>query len=305
MLNPESQNLKIPKSEISFLLSEMRYSGLLFFLIIVLGSCQRDVDDVANKAEAKTYLDVAYGSDALQKIDVYLPEGRSSDSTRLILLVHGGAWAEGDKTDFTPYVTELQQRFPGWAFANMNYRLANATANHFPTQENDMKAAVEFLVQKSTEYKISQRFILLGASAGAHLSMLQAYKQASPRIRAVVDFFGPADMTDLYNSASTPIAQFAFQILMGGTPSSNPTLYQSSSPLNFVSAQSPPTIILHGDMDDIVPLAQSIKLKNKLQSLGVITEMHTFPNQGHDVWPSAVMDDAFDKIEVFLKANVQ
>ena len=283
----------------------MRFSGLLFFFIIVLGSCQRDVGDIANKAEAKTYLDVAYGSDVQQKIDVYLPEGRSTDSTRLILLVHGGAWAEGDKADFTPYVSELQQRFPGWAIANMNYRLANATANHFPTQENDMKAAVEFLVQKTSEYKISQKFILLGASAGAHLSLLQAYKQANPRIRAVVDFFGPADMADMYLSATTPIAQFGFQILMGGTPSSNPSLYQSSSPINFVSAQSPPTIILHGDMDDIVPIAQSINLKNKLQSLGVITEMHTFANQGHDVWPTAVMDDAFDKIEVFLKTNVE
>ena len=99
------------------------------------------------------------------------------------------------------------------------------------------------------------------------------------------------------------ISYFAFQILMGGTPSSNPSLYQSSSPINFVNAQSPPTIILHGDVDDIVPIAQSIKLKNKLQSFGVITEMHTFANQGHDVWPAAVMDEAFDKIEVFLKAN--
>ena len=168
-----------------------------------------------------------------------------------------------------------------------------------------MKAAVDFLVQKSVEYKISQKIVLLGASAGAHMAALQAYKYATPKIKAVVDLFGPVDMVALYNSIADPANLFAMQILMGGTPASNPTRYQQSSPINFITAQAPPTLILHGEMDDLVDIQQSVELKNKLQSFGVVNQLVTYPNAGHDLWPPAILNDAFGKIEIFLKANVQ
>lgn len=281
-----------------------KYLLLLLFPIILFTSCQKDLVEQDQQLKAETKSNVSYGSDALQKMDIYLPAGRSTDSTRVIVLVHGGAWMEGDKSDFTSYVSTLQQRLPGYAVANINYRLATASTNHFPTQENDMKAAMNFLVQKSLEYHISQKFVLLGASAGGHLVTLQAYKYSSPHIMAVVDFFGPVDMVDMYNSATSPINQFGIQILMEGTPATNPNIYQQSSPLNFVSAQSPPTIILHGGMDDIVSSSQSLALKNKLDSLSVINQLFIYPNEGHDFWPASVMNDAFDKIGAFIKTNV-
>src|SRR5215211_7448279 len=115
----------------------MRNFSLLLLSLFFLASCQKDVRSDEGLL-AKTVLDLSYGADASQKLDLYLPAGRSADSTRLLIMVHGGAWSEGDKTDFTPYVPDMQQRFPGWAIANINYRLANTTTNHFPTQENDM-----------------------------------------------------------------------------------------------------------------------------------------------------------------------
>jgi len=276
---------------------------IISFSIVVFISCKKN--DVSNgPLPAQTISNISYGADAAQKMDLYLPAGRTADSTKLVVLVHGGAWSIGDKSDFTSYISTLQQKLPGYAVANINYRLATTSANHFPTQENDMKSAVDFLVSKSTSYHYSQEMVLLGASAGAHMALLQAYKYSSPKILAVVDFFGPTDMTGLYNFyASNTTDQLAFQILMNGTPASNASLYSQSSPINFVTTQSPPTIIFHGSIDNVVPVDQSTSLKNKLLSAGVAAEMTVYPNLGHDVWPAATMDDAFNKIEAFIKAN--
>ncbi|HEU4633318.1 MAG TPA: alpha/beta hydrolase [Flavisolibacter sp.] len=278
---------------------------LVFVCFALLIACKKDATDNDQPLVAQTLLNISYGNDAFQKMDVYLPAGRSTDSTRLIVLVHGGAWLTGDKSDFTGYVPTLQQRLPGYAVANINYRLATTTANHFPAQENDMKAAVDFLTQKSGEYHISRKLVLLGASSGGHLAALQAYKYSDPAIKAVVDFYGPADMAALYDNATDPLVKSYIQTLMGGTPATNPMLYQQSSPVNFVSAQSPPTIILHGASDELVNINQSTVLKDRLQSAGVVNQLIIYPDQGHDIWPSSIMNDAFDKIEVFIKANVE
>jgi acetyl esterase/lipase len=279
---------------------------ILFVLttIIVLSSCDKNDVVTDQPLSAQTYTDVSYGTDAAQKMDIYLPAGRT-DTTKMIILVHGGAWTMGDKTDFSTYVPVLQQRLPGYAIANINYRLATTAVNHFPVQETDMKAAVDFLVQKTGDYHISQKFVLLGASAGGHMALLQAYKYSTPRIQAVVDFFGPTDMTGLYNFyPAGSLNQIGIQILMNGTPASNALLYNQSSPVNYVTAQSAPTIIFHGTADDIVPVAQSTALKNKLQSFGVVNQMTTYTGLGHEVWPASIMNDAFDKIETFIKTNV-
>jgi acetyl esterase/lipase len=280
---------------------------VLYFSLIFITACQKDIssDPQVAPLPAQTISNVSYGSDAKQKMDIYLPASRNTDSTKVIVLVHGGAWIEGDKGDFDPLVLSFKQLFPDYAIANINYRLATVASNHFPAQETDMKAAVDFLVQKSGEYKIAQKFVLMGASAGAHMALLQAYKNNSPKIKAVVDFFGPVDMPALYNSITNPASLFAFQVLMGGTPTANPLLYQQSSPINFVTAQSPPTIIFHGEADDLVALSQSVQLKTKLQSMGVVNQLVIYPNQGHELWPPQIMADAFAKIEVFIKANVR
>src|SRR5687768_8686474 len=283
----------------------MKSVFVLFCFVLVITSCQKENKITPNQIiPAETLTNVSYGSDAAQKMDIYLPAGRQTDTTKMIILVHGGAWIEGDKSDFNSFVTVLKQRLPGYAIANINYRLANTGGNYFPTQENDMKAAINFLVEKTNDYHISQKFVLLGASAGAHMALLQAYKYSTPKIKAVVNFFAPSEMVSLYNSSSLN-TQFGLQLLLGGTPGSNPSMYQQSSPINFIDEQDPPTIIFHGDLDMIVNVSQSTALKNKLQTSGVKNELTVYPGLGHDVWSSAIMNATFDKIEAFIKANVQ
>ncbi len=185
----------------------MRHNVILFsFITILFFSCSKNNSTGGGATPdntpiaAQTMLNVAYGSDPLQKMDVYLPAGRTTATTKLIIMIHGGSWTAGDKGDMTAYVDSLQRRLPGYAVININYRLATFTGNTFPTQETDVKAATDFIYSKRTEYAISDKFVMLGVSAGAHLALLQSYKNASPKIKAVVDFFGPNDMTDMYNT---------------------------------------------------------------------------------------------------------
>lgn len=274
---------------------------LVFFI-----SCQKEnkVDNSNPAVTEQTYLDVPYGSDVQQKMDVYLPAGRNTTGTKAILLIHGGAWASGDKTDFTAYVDTLKKRQPDYAIFNINYRLATVAGNVFPTQENDVKAAFDFIVSKTNEYKISQKIVLLGASAGGHLALLQGYKYTTPlKAKAVIDFFGPTDMVDLYIHPGDPALVPVLQLLLGGTPVSNPTMYQQSGPINFVNAQSPPTIIFQGGIDPVVPVAQSAALNTKLQTMGVVHQYVFYPTEGHG-WVGANLTHSFNAIQAFLSANV-
>ena len=166
-----------------------------------------------------------------------------------------------------------------------------------------MKAALDLLLSKRNEYGFSDRIVLFGASAGGHLSALQAYKYSSPNIRVVVDMFGPTDMADLY-SFSNLQGQAALQILMGGSPTSNPTMYQNSSPVNFVNAQSAPTIIFHGDQDEVVDKNQSIELKNALVAAGVPVQLEIYQGLGHELWPPAVMDEVLQKVKGFVSIHI-
>ena len=161
--------------------------------------------NTTRRLPSATYLNVAYGPDPKQVMDIYLPAGREKASTKVMLLIHGGSWSGGDKQSFQAYVDSLQQYLPDFAFVNMNYRLATYTANRFPAQENDVKAALTFVMDKAGEYNISHNVVLLGASAGAHLALLQAYKYTDPvKVQAVISFFGPADMEDIYNNPIHP-----------------------------------------------------------------------------------------------------
>ena len=273
----------------------------VLFLCLFFVGCQKETSDASQTAKEQTILNVSYGTDTAQRMDVYLPAGRTTTTTKVLVLIHGGAWSTGDKTEFNEYIPVFKERLPGYALININYRLAQLpTTFLFPTQELDVKAAVNAILDKADEYQFNkEKLALFGASAGAHLALLQSYKNNTPGVKAVVDMFGPTDMTALYSSLATPIERFAFQSLLGGTPASNPTMYQASSPVNFVSAQSPPTLILHGGADPVVPVSQSTSLKAKLESFNVPVQLVVYPTEGHG-WFGANLTDSYGKITAFL-----
>lgn len=273
-------------------------------VILALGSCAKKGQTVAAPLPEQSFMNVPYGPDSFQKMDVYLPADRT-DSTKVLFLIHGGAWTGGDKADFNTAVAQFKIRLPQYALVNLNYRLARQGGNYFPAQENDVQSAVRLIYDKRREYGLSEDFIFLGASAGAHLALLHAYKHTSPnRAKAVISFFGPADLKQLYNTQSNTYYKALFAQLIGGTPDENPAAYRQSSPINYVTPQSVPTLLLHGERDFLVPVSQSKTLQKGLQQAGVPVQLITYPGEGHG-WYGANLDDSFDKIVSFLKTIQQ
>lgn len=279
----------------------------LFFLMTIFSSCDRSAGNSSTDsfapATAESKINVAYGNDSAQRLDIYLPAGRTS-ATKVLVLIHGGGWAGGDKNEFASVIPTLQKQLPGYAIVNVNYRLANQFGNHFPTQENDIKEALRFVLGNTKDYRISKDIILLGTSAGAHLALLQAYKNTDVvKPKAVISFFGPTDMAEMYNRQTNSYYQFAIGLLVGGTPAKVPEAYAKVSPINFVTPQSVPTLLFHGGRDGMVPASQSKNLKAKLDKLSVPSELVIYPKEGHGWW-GATRDDSFKKIVAFLKKHV-
>ncbi len=275
-------------------------------LLFLLNACKKS-DSGSTGIAGQVLTNVSYGVDAKHKMDLFLPANRSATTTKVMILIHGGGWTSGDKSDFATWIDTLRKRIPDYAIININYRLGTLpSSNPFPTQELDVKAAVEFIYANRVTYQIGDKFVLMGASAGGHLSLLHAYKYTSPvKIKAVVDFFGPTDMVDMYNNPGT-YPPLSIALLLSGTPTSNPIMYQQSSPINYVSATTCPTIIIQGGIDPLVnATTQSLALKTKLASFGVVNQYVLYPTGGHGDWTTATYTDAFNNIQIFLAANVQ
>lgn len=281
----------------------MRLTLLVFFIVLLFSSCETETL-VPDSNVSVAFTNVKFGNDSQQKMDVYLPAGRTADVTKTIVIIHGGAWTGGDKSEMTTVVDSLKRRLPNYAFINLNYRLAaNGSVNVFPSQEQDVKAAIEFYLSKSAVYEISKDLIVFGGSAGAHLALLHSYKNdPDHHVKAVVDFFGPTDLVALWNEGFLP--QLALMTVTGKTYAEDPAIYTQSSPVNFIRSTSPPTIALHGGVDYVVSPAQSNILINKLNSMGVPNQLVVYPNDGHG-FSQINNSDALNKTLSFISKEVK
>ncbi|TMI63564.1 MAG: alpha/beta hydrolase [Bacteroidetes bacterium] len=276
-------------------------SRIILGLAVFVLSCKKN--DSPNPNGEQVSKDVSYGTHAQHKMDIYLPAGRSTTTTKVIIMIHGGGWNTGSKADLDIYIDSLRRREPSYAVFNLNYRLANPP-DLFPVQENDIKAAVEFIYSKRNEYHISDKFVLVGVSAGAHLALLQGYKYTSPvKVKAIIDFFGPTELVDLYNNPPNPLVQPLLVSVTGGNPTTHASIYASSSPINAVTVQSSPTMILQGGADNVVSPSQSDNLNIRLFTAGVIHQYVFYPTESHG-WTGPNLTDSFNKIQAFLSANV-
>jgi acetyl esterase/lipase len=277
---------------------------LSLFITMSLIANLPEGDTATKSVPARNIMNVAYGKDSLQTMDIHLPEGRSSETTKSLILIHGGGWNGGSKSDFRSYIDSFRRRMPDYAIFNIDYRLVN-NGNIFPSQEIDVKTAIDHIATHADQYQINKNsLVLLGASAGGHLALLHTYKTSDPRVRAVIDFFGPTDLTTMYRKPWHPMVVYTLQMITGTTPDANIDIYKQSSPVNYVSSSSAPTLIFHGEKDQIVDISQSRILRQKLEKAGVHHEMVVYPGERHG-WYGNTLSRSFDKIGAFLEANVK
>ena len=258
---------------------------LLFFNSILLFSCSVDQENPSGNLPALEISNASYGADPRQKMDVFLPAGRSPDKTPVLIYIHGGAWIDGDKSEFLQVKPLVEQTFPGFAMISFNYRLFDFVSkqNRFPAQEEDVKAALLFIRSKLTEWKVSDRLLLSGASAGGHLTLLHGLKNKESDVKGLIAFFPPTDLTSLFGFNN--LTTLGLTEILGGTPVTVPLAYQNSSPVNFISTGTPPIIFFHGETDQVVPISQSEKLETALKNALIRHQFIRVPNQGHGFTP--------------------
>lgn len=285
-----------------------KHSLLLILIVFSFLACKKDNKKTSPDPEPPTFAEnkfgQSYGSDAKQKFDIYLPANRTATSTPVLFLVHGGGWSEGDRTDLIQAIDGLKTLFPTYAFVNLSYRLYANGQNKFPTQEIDVKTCIENVLNRKDEFKISDKFSMIGFSAGAHLSLLYAYKYGptSFRPRSVVSFFGPTDLLKLHYQGSVPIKALLTNIA-GNRATADSALYISSSPIHFINQNSSPTLIFQGSADDVVPYQQAEILNNKLLQANVVHEYKLYPNEGHGFSEVTTLD-AIARSQAFIAGHM-
>jgi len=220
-------------------------------------------------------------------LDLYRPG--SSGLHPAIVFVHGGGWTAGDKSAFADYALSFAEH--GYVGISINYRLAPTDV--FPAQVEDAKAAVRWLRANAAEYDVDPgRIGAMGSSAGGHLVALLGVTDGSEGlegtsgdlslssgVQAVVDYFGPTDLT-LAGDGRDP----AVVALLGGTCSARPDLCRAASPVTYVSPDDPPFLLVHGTADPRVPFDQSVLLRDALVRVGVEATLLAADGAGHG-WP--------------------
>lgn len=245
----------------------------------VLIDVQRDVE-FASPDGHTLRLDVYQSHDSTQRA----PQADAASQSLLpaVIVIHGGYWSKGVKSDFARYDHWLAEG--GRVVFDVEYRLANS-AQHFPAQIMDIKCAIAWVKSHAAQYHVDpQRLALMGRSAGGQLALLAAYTANEPTsypvscdaqdtsVRAVISFYGPTDLAWDYTHPGRPDVIDTPHVLenyLGGSPANTPQAYASASPIEHVSAQSPPTLFLHGGHDQLV-LAENVeRIIPKLEAAGV------------------------------------
>jgi acetyl esterase/lipase len=245
--------------------------------------------------------DLTYADYGPEKLQLDLARPKNGGPFPCVVCLHGGAWKMGSRKDLSEPFGEVSFGIPGaslievladrgFAAVSISYRLAPRAK--FPAQIMDAKTAIRFLRANAAGLKIDpQRIGALGFSAGGHLAALLGtahnvpefegtlYPEHSSRVRCVVDFFGPTDLS-LY--CRTPGIEAAFfRPLLGALFRENPAIYKQASPLYHITRDTPPFLLIHGTADLIVPVLHSELFHEKLRAMGVSSELLPMPGKGH------------------------
>lgn len=184
------------------------------------------------------------------RLDVYRPA--AAGRYPIVVQIYGGAWQRGAPDANAAFARTVASN--GYVLFAIDYR--HAPAWRWPAQRDDVAAALRWVLAHAAEYDgDATRIALLGRSSGAQLALLAAYDAPPPGVRAVVSFYGPSDLAGGWQRPPTPDplqVRAVLESYLGGTPDTRPDAYRDASPITYVSAASPPTLLLTGARDHIV-----------------------------------------------------
>jgi acetyl esterase/lipase len=225
------------------------------------------------------------------QLDVYYPS-TATGLWPVVVMIHGGAWITGDKKSTPDLHAQPGLNAQGILVVSINYRLGGAFP--WPSMIEDAKCAVRYLRANAHDYNLDPNHIgAMGDSVGGQLALLLGLTDQtvgwdvgdnldySSEVEAIVDFFGPTDLTDdslaLLMTKRGPAAFYNLAF-------NSPELIKAS-PITYVKQDAPPIFIAHGDLDTTVPIAQSYLFYDKMKAIGAPICLVVMKNAIHSFAP--------------------
>jgi acetyl esterase/lipase len=236
-------------------------------------------------------------------LDVLIPETKPKNIG--VIFIVSGSWKSRKNT---VREDEERQRNQHWAQGLLNggytlFLVRHGSSPRYFVSEmpNDIRRAVRFIRLHAKDYGIDpNRIGISGASSGGHLALMAALtaddgkpdakdpvERVSSRAQAIVAWFPPTDLTNFGGEAGYRNAEklrpTLFQEMFGKVTDLESQL-KSISPINFVTQNAPPLLLIHGDADKTVPIQQSEVLKAKYEEIKRPVQLVVQPGGPHTFW---------------------
>lgn len=229
-----------------------------------------------SKEDVVTVHTITYGKNSL-KADIYEQKGEVQNGRKpAVLLIHGGGWSAGSRTEFMELAKWLAQQ--GAVPIAIDYRLT-ANGAQWPAQAQDVEEAVWWIRENASKLHIDpNRVVAIGGSAGGHLAAWlgttdRRNDNGTPsRANLVVSIWGPWDLT------VSNIRQDAKNMIGALMGNQDPQL---ASPLAYIDSHSAPALVIHGTQDSLVPPDQSIRACDALRTAKVTCELILLEGVNH------------------------
>lgn len=221
--------------------------------------------------------------------DVYRPD--SGETLPGLVLAHGGGFIMGNKDwqQMIPVAKRLAEA--GYVVFNINYRLSKQ-GGEYPNNVADVNCAVRWLKAHAEEHGVDKENIgVIGSSAGGYLSLMAGFtsggahelsscpaKDEDSTVKAVVAYYGITDLERFYKDGIKGIQ--LGKILTGKPLGKARKLYRKASPVNHID-NAPPTLLLHGTVDKLVPFSQSESLYEAMEKKKLDVRLEKFEGAGH------------------------
>lgn len=282
---------------------------MLFCLVLAIGLFYFLVANKAPILYGQVLHHQTYKQDL--SLDVYFPTQKVYERDPVILYFHGGAWIGGSKeiingNRFNEAINEL--RANGYTFVCADYTLARDGKSPFPACIQDAHDAMYWIVNNAKKYQFDLDNVgVMGESAGAQIALMMSLAPAELVDKTatevhpnyLIDIYGPSNLQGIYEAPTIDslykvINQLPESLrsrldiastLFGFDPAQDTikaqTFMDHYSPASYISPKTPPVLMIHGDMDRVVPYNQSKLLKELLDNHLVENKLITLPGVDH------------------------
>lgn len=231
-------------------------------------------------------------------LDAHLPAEDGEDRPGIIL-VHGGGWRRGDRSDLRDVSGRLADM--GWVSFSIDYRLDEPSG--YPAEVEDVERAVTWVHQNADQFGVDPaRLAIVGSSVGGNLAALAATRadgslDVGPLVQAVVSFSGPMDLSSMVLDGAPGADEPGIVIdYLGCEPGECPSTYRAASPVTHVDEGDPPMLLVASE-GDRVPPAQAQAMMERLDSLGNGSQLRVVQGDKHG---KGLIDPLWDEMIAFL-----